>query len=93
MVKLSLPAVRQVLFSAGVTSEREEKEIISKIEKSAHRLKFSWILLTIKNEYVGYGGTRFPSWVYSQTKYFYGSILICVSPITSLKPIPNIDIF
>ena len=38
MVKLSLPAVKQIIFNAGLTGGREE-ELISNIEKSAQRYK------------------------------------------------------
>ena len=37
MVKLSLPAVRQVLYLAGVTTASDEKEFSSKIQRSASR--------------------------------------------------------
>ena len=37
MVKLSLPAVKQVIFNAGLTGGKEE-ELIRKIERSAIRL-------------------------------------------------------
>ena len=37
MVKLSLPAVRQVLYLAGVTTSSDEKEFSSKIQRSATR--------------------------------------------------------
>ena len=37
MVKLSLPAVRQVLYLAGVTTASDEKEFSSKIQRSATR--------------------------------------------------------
>ena len=38
MVKLSLPAVKQVLYLTGVVTPREEAELTDKIEKSAKRL-------------------------------------------------------
>ena len=37
MVKLSLPAVRQVLYLAGVTTASDEEEFSTKIQRSAHR--------------------------------------------------------
>ena len=44
MVRLSLPAIKQILLSSGAVTDQQEKDLLRKIEQSAMRL-----LLTFNN--------------------------------------------
>ena len=66
MVKLSLPAVKQVLYLTGVVTPREEAELTDRIEKSAKRLlkKFKTLkcIYFVRYDHSGKGELTIKEW-------------------------------
>ena len=48
IVRLSLPAIKQILLSSGAVTDQKEKDLLRKIEQSAMRLLLIFNNLTIK---------------------------------------------